>query len=224
MIQFTHVTKVLGDNDVILDDISFLIHRGEFVFLTGPSGAGKTTLLKHIYMDEFPTKGQTFVSGFHSQDLQKYPEQIPFLRRKMGIVFQDFKLFPDRNVFENVAITLRITGEKEKVIKKKVLKVLSEVGLSHKMRFDTNNLSWGEQQRVAIARAIINDPYVLLADEPTGNLDIDTGQEIVQLLRRINENGTAVLMATHDLHLIETMPFRVLRLENGRLVSRAYAT
>ena len=220
MIQFTHVKKVIDGKYTVLDDVSFLIQRGEFAFLTGPSGAGKTTLLKHIFMEELPTEGQVFVCGFNSHDVRK--DDLHLLRRRLGVVFQNFKLMYDRTVFENVAIALRITGERERVIKKKVLSVLADVGLSHKLLEYPDHLSGGEQQRLAIARAIANDPYVLLADEPTGNLDIETGREIVTLLRRINAAGTAVLMATHDIHLMDNLPYRVLRIEHGKMVSREY--
>ncbi len=218
MIKFTHVTTIIDKKIAILDDVNFYLHQGEFAFLTGPSGAGKTTILRHIFMDELPTEGQIFVCGFQSYEMTK--EQLPFLRRRLGIVFQDFKLLLDRNVYNNIAIGLRIVGESERAIKKKVLKVLAEVGLSHKIYDSPRYLSLGEQQRLSIARAIINDPYVLLADEPTGNLDEKTGREIVELLRRINANGTSVIMATHDVHLIKRMPYRVLRIENGKLVSK----
>lgn len=218
MIQFTHVTKLIDNKFTVLDDVSFFIHRGEFVFLTGPSGAGKTTIIKHIYMSEYPTKGQVFVCGFTSHEMNG--ELLPVLRRRIGVVFQDFKLLFDRNVYENVSIVLRITGEKEKHLKKKVLRVLAEVGISHKLYEYPGRLSQGEQQRVAIARAIINDPYVLIADEPTGNLDVDTGMAIIDLLRRINANGTAVIMATHDIHLIKNMDCRVLKMEHGKMITR----
>lgn len=218
MIQFTHVTKVIDGKFTVLEDVSFFVHRGEFVFLTGPSGAGKTTILKHIFMEEIPTRGQVSVCGYQSHEMED--RKLPFLRRRLGIVFQDFKLFFDRSVYENVAIALRITGERERTIKKKVLQVLADVGLSHRLQDSPHRISWGEQQRLAIARAIANDPYVLLADEPTGNLDINTGSEIIGLLRKINANGTAVIMATHDVHLIEKLPYRNLRMQNGKMLSR----
>jgi cell division transport system ATP-binding protein len=218
MIQFTHVTKIIDNKYTVLDDVSFLIQRGEFVFLTGPSGAGKTTIIKHIYMGELPTRGQIFVYGFNSHEIT--PEQMPFLRRRLGVVFQSFKLMFDRTVFENIAVVMRITGLRERAIRKKVFQVLAEVGLSHKVFEFPERLSGGEQQRLAIARAIANDPYVLLTDEPTGNLDEETGKEIINLLRRINAAGTAIIMATHDTHLIEKMPYRTLRIDRGRMMTR----
>jgi cell division transport system ATP-binding protein len=222
MIQFAHVTKTVNHKFSILEDINLFIHRGEFVFLTGPSGAGKTTLMRHIYMEDFPSSGQVFVCGFNSFDVQKNNSHLPFLRRKLGVVFQDFKLLFDRTVYENVALALRITGQNESGIKKKVIQVLAKVGLSHKIYEEPEHLSWGEQQRITIARAIANDPYVLLADEPTGNLDAKTGGEIISLLRQINRSGTAVIVATHDIHLIERMPYKVIRIENGKMTNRQY--
>lgn len=220
MIQFIHVTKIIENKYTVLDDVSFQIQGGEFAFLTGPSGAGKTTIMRHIYMQDIPTTGQVFCCGFTSHEIRS--GDLPFLRRRLGIVFQDFKLMNDRNVFENVAVSLRISGEKEQTIKKKVMQVLGDVGLNYKIFDYPEHLSGGEQQRLAIARAIANDPYVLLADEPTGNLDLQTGREIVALLRRINAAGTAILMATHDVQLIEKMPYRVLRIEHGKMLTREY--
>ncbi len=220
MIQFTHVTKTLEGKYTILDDVSFFIHRGEFVFLTGPSGAGKTTIIRHIYMEDFPTHGQVFCCGFNSHEVEKSVSRLPMLRRRLGIVFQDFKLLYDRSIFENVAIALRIAGEGNRSLKKKVLQILAEVGLSHRIHDFPEHLSQGEQQRLAIARAIVNDPYVLLADEPTGNLDIKTGMDIVNLLRRVNANGTAVIMATHDIQIVEKLPYRNLRIDGGKMLSR----
>jgi len=216
MIQFSHVTKEYDGRFAALSDISFFIDKAEFVFLTGASGAGKTTLLKHIYMEELPSKGQVFVCGFDSNRMRR--KDLARLRRKLGIVFQDFRLLHDRNVFENVAFALRVTGKGEREIKRKVFEVLALTGLSHKCFYFPNQLSGGEQQRVCIARAIVNDPWVLLADEPTGNLDIEVSKEIFSLLLDINSWGTTVLMATHDLHLIEPYHYRRLELARGSLL------
>ncbi len=197
-----------------LDRVSLTVRRGEFVFLVGPSGAGKSTVLKLIYMAEFPDQGQVIVDDFNS--LYMRPRDIPHLRRRLGIVFQDFKLLEDRNVFENVAFALQVTGARRREIKRKTLRVLAEVGLSHKRHKMPEELSGGEQQRVAIARALVNEPLILLADEPTGNLDPVTADEILVLLERINERGTAVLMATHDVDLVRRFGKRVVRIEGGR--------
>ncbi len=199
-----------------LIDVSVFIDKGEFVIVTGASGAGKTTLLKHIYMEELPTTGHLFVCGFESKTVRR--RDIPILRRKLGIVFQDFRLLHDRNIFENVAFAMRVTGAPERAIKRKVFEVLALTGLSHKVSNLPSQLSGGEQQRVCIARAIVNDPWVLLADEPTGNLDIGVSEEIFALLRKINSWGTTVMMATHDLHLIEKYHYRQLILHRGALI------
>jgi cell division transport system ATP-binding protein len=216
MIQFSHVTKLYGQNFEALSDASFFIDKGEFVFLTGASGAGKTTLLKHIYMEEFPSRGQVFVAGFDSKYTK--PVDIPNLRRKLGIVFQDFRLLHDRNVFENVAFALRVTGKKEREVKRKVFEVLALTGLSHKCTHLPAQLSGGEQQRVCIARAIVNDPWILLADEPTGNLDVGVSKEIMSLLQTINSWGTTVLMATHDHQLMQMLHYREMVLNRGMLI------
>jgi cell division transport system ATP-binding protein len=217
MIQFTHVSKSYDQSSFIFHDLSFQIEKAEFIFLTGVSGAGKTTLLKLIFMEELPSSGSVFVCGFDSKNSNS--KSLPLLRRKLGIVFQDFRLLNDRNIFENVAFSLRVTGATERDIKRKVFEVLSLTGLSHKCFHFPHQLSGGEQQRVAIARAIVNDPWVLLADEPTGNLDISISREIFNLLQLINSWGTTVLMSTHDLSLIQPYHYRHLILSNGRLIS-----
>jgi len=222
MIQFLHVTKRYDNTYDALSDVSFFIDKAEFVFLTGASGAGKTTLLKHIYMEEFPTSGEVFVCGYDSKFTRK--SDLPFLRRKMGIVFQDFRLLNDRNIFENVAFALRVIGKRERDIKRKVFEVLALTGLSHKCFNFPNQLSGGEQQRVAIARAVVNDPWVLLADEPTGNLDLAVSKDIFELLQTINSWGTTVIMSTHDLNLIEPYHYRRLVLSRGCLIKGSDAT
>jgi len=223
MIEFSHVNKKYTDNFDALCDINLFIDKGEFVFLTGASGAGKTTLLKHIYMEEFPTTGQVFVCGFDSKYINK-KRDIPLLRRKLGIVFQDFRLLNDRDVYENIAFALRVTGIPERIIKRKVFEVLAKTGLSHKCSHFPSQLSGGEQQRVSITRAIVNDPLVLLADEPTGNLDAEISREIFALLKEINSWGTTVVMATHDLHLIERSHYRRLILDRGVLIKGSFST
>jgi cell division transport system ATP-binding protein len=217
VIQFSHVTKIYDGGFEAIHDISLFIDKGEFVLLIGESGAGKTTLLKHMYMEESPTAGQVFVCGYESKYMRH--KDIPKLRRKLGIVFQDFRLLHDRNVFENVAFALRVTGVRERMVKRKVWEVLALTGLSHKSLFFPAQLSGGEQQRVCIARAIVNSPLVLLADEPTGNLDVGVSLEIFSLLQHINSWGTTVVVATHDTHLIEKYHYRHLVLHRGGLVS-----
>lgn len=215
MIQFSHVSKRYDDRNDALSDVSFSIDKGEFVFLTGSSGAGKTTLLKHIYMDEIPSSGQVFVSRYDSKYIR--PRDIPLLRREIGIVFQDFRLLPDRDVYENIAFVLRVTGRREREIKRRTFEVLALTGLSHKCSYLPAQLSGGEQQRVCIARAIANDPWVLLADEPTGNLDVTVAREIFSLLQQVNSWGTTVVMSTHDLYFVESFPYRHLVLSRGML-------
>jgi cell division transport system ATP-binding protein len=196
-----------------LKRVNLAVGNGEFVFLVGPSGAGKSSVLKLIYMAERPSGGQVIVGKFSSVHIK--PGEIPYLRRQLGVIFQDFKLLEDRNVYDNVAFALQVTGAKSKDIKRKVLRTLANVGLSHKRYMMPHELSGGEQQRVAIARALVNEPFILLADEPTGNLDPVTASGIMDLLEKINERGTAVLMATHNYALVEQVGKRVVRIEGG---------
>lgn len=216
MIQFSHVTKTYDGDFEALSDVDFFIEKGDFVMLTGASGAGKTTLLKHIYMEEKPSTGQVLVCGFDSKYTK--PKDVPFLRRKLGIVFQDFKLLHDRDVYENVAFAMRVTGMGERKVKRRVFEVLAQTGLSHKSSYLPDQLSGGEQQRVCIARAIVNDPWILLADEPTGNLDAGVSGDIFALLQTVNSWGTTVIMATHDVLLIESYHYRRLILDRGKLI------
>jgi cell division transport system ATP-binding protein len=209
-----HLTKRYQGH-VALDDVSLTVANGEFVFLVGPSGAGKSTLMRMIYMDEFPNDGQVVVAEYVSTRMKR--KQIPFLRRKVGVIFQDFKLLDDRNVFDNVAIALRIVGAKSHDIKHRVTHVLNQVGLLHKRKNDPTTLSGGEQQRVAIARALVNQPAILLADEPTGNLDPEASEDILKLLFDINNGGTAVLMATHNHDMVRNFGQRVIQLRDGKL-------
>jgi cell division transport system ATP-binding protein len=214
MINLFNVTMIFGEH-TILDDISLQIKPAEFTFLVGQTGVGKSTLLRLIYMDLLPTKGIVTVGEYSSATISAH--QKPFLRRRLGIVFQDFRLLEDRNVFDNVAFTLHITGSKGKEIKKAVLRVLAEVGLSHKRSKKIHELSAGEQQRVGIARALVNHPSFLLADEPTGNLDPATSHEILDLLKTINSRGTAILMATHNYDLIRKTNDRILQIRERKL-------
>ena len=196
-----------------LQNVNLLVRKSEFVFLVGPTGAGKSTVLKLIYMAQKPSAGTVVIGRFNSDNIT--PRQIPLLRRQLGVVFQDFKLLEDRSVYDNVAFAMIVTGAKPRDIKKKVLRVLAQVGLSHKRYKMPHELSGGEQQRVAIARALVNGPFVLLADEPTGNLDPVTAAEIMELLDKINTRGTAVLMATHNYNLVESASRRVVKIEGG---------
>jgi cell division transport system ATP-binding protein len=216
MIRFTHVTKEYPRTGVALNDVSFRINKGEFAFLTGPSGAGKSTILKLVFMEERPTSGDVRVSGIHASRIRR--KDIPLLRRKLGIVFQDFRLLEDRTAEENVAFALEVTGAPRGAIPAKVSRLLTQVGLAAKGTSYPRELSGGEQQRVAIARALVNDPIVLLADEPTGNLDERATRGIFQLLRDINAAGTAVLMATHNLELVRRSDYRVMELNHGQIV------
>jgi cell division transport system ATP-binding protein len=209
-----HLTKTYG-GVAALDDVSLTVSNGEFVFLVGPSGAGKSTLLRMIYMDERPDNGQVVVGEFVSTRMKR--KQIPYLRRRVGVIFQDFKLLDDRNVFENVAIGMRIAGAKSYDIKHRVTQVLNQVGLLHKRKNAVQTLSGGEQQRVAIARALVNRPAILLADEPTGNLDPEVSEEILRLLFEINNGGTAVLMATHKHDMVKEFGQRIIHLREGKL-------
>ena len=218
MIRFTKVTKIYprAGEQAALRDVSFRVARGEFVFLTGPSGAGKSTILKMLYMDERPTSGEVRVSGYTSRETRG--RDISKLRRRLGIVFQDFRLLEDRTAEQNIAFALQVTGVSRSAIPGKVARALTQVGLASKSAAFPKELSGGEQQRVAIARALVNDPFVLIADEPTGNLDDRATRGIFQLLREINASGTAVVMATHNLELVRSSEYRCLELNHGKIV------
>ena len=215
MINFTNVSFSF-ENTPVLKDISLQVKPGEFVFLVGQTGCGKSTLLRLLYMDVVPQRGSVAVGKYSSATIAQ--REKPHLRRTLGIVFQDFRLLEDRNVFDNVAFTLHVTGAKGKEIKTRVLHALADVGLSHQRNKMPHELSGGEQQRVAVARALVNNPLVLLADEPTGNLDPDTSHEILELLKNINIRGTAVIMATHNYNLVRKMHERILQLQDGKLI------
>ena len=215
MIQLFNVTKAFQREQSALSDITLRVAKGEFVYLTGPSGAGKSTLLKLICCAERPTRGQILMDGRNITQLGT--RHIPYLRRNLGIVFQDFKLLNRRTVFENVAFPLEVQGRRRIEIGKKVYQALKQVGLEHRLSHHPLQLSGGEQQRVAVARALVVDPLVLLADEPTGNLDPDVTLDIMELFKSANARGTTIVMATHDRSLIRQFPRRVITLEAGRL-------
>ncbi|KRU17881.1 MULTISPECIES: cell division ATP-binding protein FtsE [Bacillus] len=216
MIEMKEVYKIYPNGVKAINGINVSIHPGEFVYVVGPSGAGKSTFIKMMYREEKPTKGKILIN---SKDLGSIKEkEIPYLRREIGVVFQDFKLLPTLTVFENVAFALEVIGEQPQIIKKKVLDVLDLVQLKHKARQFPDQLSGGEQQRVSIARSIVNSPEVVIADEPTGNLDPDTSWEIMKTLEEINNRGTTVVMATHNKEIVNSMKKRVIAIEDGMIV------
>ena len=220
MIEFKNVSKLYDNNVKALSDVNISIESGEFVFLVGPSGSGKSTFIKMLIKEVDPTVGEIIVAGKKLSGVSR--RQTPYYRRKIGMVFQDFRLIPTLNVYENVAFAMRVVEASQKEIRKRVPMVLSLVGLSHKYKMFPNELSGGEQQRVALARAIVNNPSVLICDEPTGNLDPENAIEIFRLLERINQNGTTVLMGTHNDHLVNEFKHRLIRLEKGNLVRDEY--
>jgi cell division transport system ATP-binding protein len=217
MIQMFHVYKAYPGDPPVLSDINLHVEKGEFVFLTGPSGAGKTTLLKLVFCAEQATKGQILVGGRNIARIRE--SAIPYLRRNIGVVFQDFKLLPNRTVTDNVAFALDVLGVPREETRERVHRMLKMVGLQHKADSFPLKLSGGEQQRVVIARALVNDPTILLADEPTGNLDPGLTIEIMDLLTQVNVRGTTVLVATHDTSLIARYQKRTIRIERGQVVS-----
>ncbi len=217
MIEFKNVSKVYENGSVALDDVTLLIEKGEFVLIVGHSGAGKSTLFKLLTHEVVPDAGSVYVNDIDVTRIKK--GKIPMLRRKLGVVFQDFRLLPNKTVFENIAFALEVIEEKPKVIKEKVEHVLELVGLSDKANDLPEDLSGGEQQRIAIARAIVNRPLVLIADEPTGNLDPATGKDIVDLFKHINNFGTTVVMITHNMDLVTYLNKRVIALEEGHIKS-----
>ena len=215
MIELYNVV-VSFDGSRVLDSVSFSLKNSEFVYLVGQTGAGKSSLLRLMYFDLKPSSGRVKVAGYDSATVKN--REIPFLRRRIGVVFQDFKLLEDRNVYDNVAFALYVTNARRGEVKKKVLHALADVGLSHKRNQMPHELSGGEQQRVVMARALINEPAILLADEPTGNLDPTSSAEIMELLTKINMRGTAVLMATHNYDLVRQYPARIVQLKDGKLM------
>ena len=216
MIRFAHVFKSYPNGALALKDVSFAINKGEFIFLTGHSGAGKSTILKMLFAEQRPSSGDVRVANYAVQTMRG--DDIPKLRRKLGIVFQDFRLLEDRSASENVAFALEVTGARRDTVPARVMRVLTQVGLAAKARAYPRELSGGEQQRVAIARALVNDPAILVADEPTGNLDERATRGVFQLLREINTSGTIVVMATHDLDLVRQTTYRTIEMREGGVV------
>jgi cell division transport system ATP-binding protein len=211
-----NVGKVYDSGIVALRDINVDIEKGEFVFVVGPSGAGKTTFTKMIFREELPTQGQLVVNGRNVTALKS--SEVPYFRRSLGIIFQDYRLLPNRTVYENVAFAMQVIEAPRREIQKRVNHVLELVGLRYRARNFPTELSGGEQQRVAIARAIVNNPVVVIADEPTGNLDPETSWEIMKIFERINKNGTTIVMATHDKTVVDTMRKRVIAIERSSIV------
>jgi len=216
MIKCEHVAKVYKDSVTALQDVNLEINKGEFVFIVGPSGSGKSTFIRLLLKEEEPTAGDIFVAGKNIRKLTRW--KVPELRRNIGTVFQDFKLLPNRTVFQNVAFALEVIGKPKHVVDQRVPEILELVGLGDKLNNFPDELSGGEQQRVSVARAFVNRPLILLADEPTGNLDPATSVEIMKLLDRINRIGTTVIMATHDNAIVDAMRRRVIELDSGKVV------
>ena len=216
MLKMENVSKVYPSGSVALQDVDIHIKPGEFVFVVGPSGAGKSTFIKMLFREVLPTTGSIFVNG--TDILALTPKEIPYLRRQLGIIFQDYRLLPDRTVYENVAFAMEVIEIPHRKIKRRVLNVLDLVGLRHRANAYPNELSGGEQQRIAIARAIVNDPILVIADEPTGNLDPETSWDIMEIFKEINATGTTIVMATHDKEIVDAMGKRVVAIEKGHIV------
>ncbi|MDD4699433.1 MAG: cell division ATP-binding protein FtsE [Oscillospiraceae bacterium] len=217
MIEFKGVSKTYLSGTNALTDINIKINKGEFVFVVGASGAGKSTFMKLIMREEKPNTGDIIVNGYHLHTMSR--KQVPMLRRTMGIVFQDFRLIPTLNVFDNVAFAMHVVGAGSREIRKRVSNALNMVGLGHKARSMPSQLSGGEQQRVGLARALVNKPNLIIADEPTGNVDPNMSYEIVELLTEINRRGTTVLMVTHEHQLVRDFAQRVIMIEKGRIIA-----
>ncbi|BCA79383.1 cell division ATP-binding protein FtsE [Desulfuromonas sp. AOP6] len=216
MLQLFNISKSYQKDSAALEDVNFKVGKGEFVYITGPSGAGKSTLLKLLYGAEKPSRGQILINGQNFTRMGA--AKIPYMRRRIGIVFQDFKLLNTRTIFENVAFPLEVQGKKRFEVSKKVYLALKHVGLEHKLQRRPLELSGGEQQRVAIARALVIDPLILIADEPTGNLDPEATQAIMTLFKGANARGSTVIIATHDREMIRQFPRRVIALDRGRVI------
>ena len=216
MIEYKDVVKEYPNGVVATNHISLRIDQGEFVYVIGPSGAGKSTFVKMMYHQEVPTSGQIKVNEYELESMKN--SEVPYLRRELGIVFQDFKLLPRLNIFENIAYALQVIEKEPAEVQKRVTKVLDLVGLADKADNFPNELSGGEQQRIAIARAIANKPSILIADEPTGNLDPETSEGIMDILEKINKDGTTIVMATHNSLLVDEYKHRVIEIEDGKIV------
>ena len=216
MLLMTDVSKTYPSGSVALRDVNIHIQPGEFVFVVGPSGAGKSTFIKMLFREVIPTTGNIYVNGVDLLELKE--KEIPYLRRQLGIIFQDYRLLPDRTVYDNVAFAMQVIETPYRKIKRRVMSVLDLVGLRKRANSYPTELSGGEQQRVAIARAIVNDPLLVIADEPTGNLDPETSWDIMRIFSEINERGTTIVMATHDKEIVDNMEKRVIAIEKGSIV------
>lgn len=220
MLRMQDVSKVYSGGNFALQDVNVHIKPGEFVFVVGPSGAGKSTFIKMLFREVLPTTGSIFVNGTDILSLSL--KEIPYMRRQLGIIFQDYRLLPDRTVYENIAFAMQVIETPRRKIKRSVLNVLDLVGLRKRANAYPNELSGGEQQRIAIARAIVNDPLMVIADEPTGNLDPETSWDIMEIFKEINASGTTIVMATHDKEVVDSMGKRVIAIEKGRIVRDEY--
>lgn len=216
MLLMTGISKTYPNGTTALRNIDIHIKAGEFVFVVGPSGAGKSTFIKMLFKEVIPTTGRLYVDGVDVLALTA--EEVPFLRRQLGIIFQDYRLLPDRTVYDNVAFAMQVIEAPSRKVKRRVMIVLELVGLKHKVNAYPGELSGGEQQRIAIARAIVNDPILVIADEPTGNLDPETSRDIMRIFTEINKTGTTIVMATHDKDIVDSMGKRVIAMEGGSIV------
>lgn len=216
MLDLENVSKIYPGGNVALRNISIHIDPGEFVFIVGPSGAGKSTFIKILFREVLPSAGSIRINDVDILNLQ--PKEIPYMRRQLGIIFQDYRLLPDRTVYDNVAFAMQVIEAPYRQIKRRVMNVLDLVGLRRRAYAHPNELSGGEQQRIAIARAIVNSPALVIADEPTGNLDPETSREIMEIFQEINNSGTTIIMATHDKQIVDSMSKRVIAIENGEIV------
>ena len=216
MIHMSNVSKIYENGAVALDGVNVDIEKGEFVFIVGASGAGKSTFIKMLFREELPTSGILTVNGHDVVNMSH--KEVPYLRRGLGVIFQDYRLLPDKTVFENVAFAMQVIEAPRRLMQRSVNAVLDVVGLREKYKCFPAQLSGGEQQRVAIARAIVNDPAIVIADEPTGNLDPDTSWDLMDIFKRINKAGTTIVMATHDRTIVDTMKRRVIAIEDGHIV------